>query len=311
MKRTFALGSATRPGALPAVLGCTLLLLLLLPATAQDEVPLRLVYQGSALPSGTAVVVLQTPGNPGPTGNIQPRFLSMEEYPRDMGQIAGQDTLGERGRTTRAYRPTSSSDALYFLYAKAPDGTLYGSYSTERAMLKYDVVETGAMSVAPIDGEDRRAEIAARFFDEDAPGRASAGALEGAALGVAAGAQETQEEIPEEEDDAQEEAASENIPAETLMLGLGALALLFLLTTLFLLVRYQRLRTAHEDLMATHRAVTAARMTPERIRQLENELARMTRKYETVRQSCQTLLERYDRLSKQFDDARRVTKKSE
>ncbi len=137
---------------------------LLNPAFAQDTVTLSASYQGQFLPEGTEFVVLTKEARVQRDGRHQPEFLPTSGFPRDRAAWSGRDRLGSDGRSKRSYDRTQSSGLLYFIYALAPDSTLYWSYSAQRDSLKYDVVSSGVMSVAPIDVGEIRSEVLTSFF---------------------------------------------------------------------------------------------------------------------------------------------------
>ncbi|QXD15574.1 hypothetical protein GQ464_001110 [Rhodocaloribacter litoris] len=149
-----------------------LLVPLLLPAgstqaLAQESVRLRLAHQGTFLPPNTEVLILTRPVTETGAEAAQPVFLSFADYPRDRAHLFRRDTLASDGRSRHAVPRTADAGQRYFLYARTPDGTLYWSYSALRNALKYDVVETGVMSVAPVMDPQAREVIATLF--EPAP----------------------------------------------------------------------------------------------------------------------------------------------
>ncbi len=142
-----------------------LFILLLAPtALAQNQVRLRLAYQGQFLPEGTAIVVLGRPVDVPRDSVIQPQFFSEITYPRGGATIILRDTLAASGFSRLSIPKSSDARMRYFLYALTPDGTLYWSYSALRDALKYDVVEKGVMSIAPVSGVVARSDIKQLFF---------------------------------------------------------------------------------------------------------------------------------------------------
>ncbi len=133
-------------------------------AVAQDGVSLRGVYQGTFLPEATEIVVLQRAVGIEQDGRAQPEFMARDAYPREAELVYGRDLLTGNGFSSRLYGPTDQVDRLYFLYALTPDSTVYWSYSAERDSLKFDVVNTGVMSVAPIFSSEVREDVVRRFF---------------------------------------------------------------------------------------------------------------------------------------------------
>ncbi len=142
--------------------------LLLLPmlATAQDRVHLRLAYRGQFLPEGTAIVVLGQPVDTPPDSTIQPQFFSKISYPRTGFPIVLRDTIGTSGVSSKTIPKSSVAGMRYFIYALTPGGTLYWSYSALRDALKFDVVEKGVMSIAPVSGPVAESDIKQLFFSE-------------------------------------------------------------------------------------------------------------------------------------------------
>ncbi len=149
------------------------------PASAQTEMPLRASYQGQFLPEGTEIIILSKEGRVQRDGRFQPEFIPTGEFPRTSRSALRRDRLGNNGRSNRGYVATQESGRLYFIYALAPDSTLYWSYSAQRDSLKYDVVSTGVMSVAPVPTSEIRDDVLRSFFQsrvsvvmrgEEAPG---------------------------------------------------------------------------------------------------------------------------------------------
>ena len=133
-------------------------------ASAQNAMPLRASYQGKFLPEGTEIIILSKEGRVQRDGRYQPEFFPTRDFPRDGRRTLRRDRLDDAGLSTRKYDGTQGSGRLYFIYALAPDSTLYWSYSAQRDSLKYDVVTTGVMSVAPVPGDEIRDEILGRYF---------------------------------------------------------------------------------------------------------------------------------------------------
>ena len=133
-------------------------------AMAQDGVHLRPSYRAEFLPPGTEIVVLTKEAGVVKDGRVQPEFIPLGRYPRE--RIAGirKDRLGQRGLSEMVFQPSPRSRTLYFLYALTPDSTLYWSYSAQRDSLKFDVVSTGVMSVAPVPSASVRSDVLGMFF---------------------------------------------------------------------------------------------------------------------------------------------------
>ncbi len=134
-------------------------------AAGQEMVHLRLVHQGHFLPEGTRVVVLVKNVEPGEADKLQPVFFPLMRYPRDPAPLILRDSLDDTGRTRNLFPPTRRSGRLYFVYALVPGGEIYWSYSAKRRELKYDVVEKGVMSVAPVESGVTLADLRQRFFE--------------------------------------------------------------------------------------------------------------------------------------------------
>ncbi|NBB87726.1 MAG: hypothetical protein GVY12_16075 [Bacteroidetes bacterium] len=309
---------------LALLLGLVLAACLVVPATAQ-EVPFRLVHQGNLLPEGTAVVVLEEAVDPSAAGRIQPRFIDRDDYPRDPAAVSFRDTLNARGRTTESYPRTQSARTLYFIYARTPDDTIYWSYSAQEDQLKFDVVATGAMSVAPAP-DDAAEELRGRFFTSDAPVADAPPAAADAAPDTAPGeTPATAQADPRPSDDAIEaptdpapdtdaapaEAsdaaadpaapASDTAPAP-LTIALGLLSAVLLVALLLLYRRYRALKDGVSDEDVMQAELAAAREQLREYRHLEAEHKALQDKYETVRQHCDTLLAQHDRLRAQLQE---------
>lgn len=140
-------------------------LTLLNPVSAQDRVPLRASHQGQFLPDGTQIIVLSKDAQVQRDGRYQPEFLPISEFPRPGYGPTEKDRLGTNGRSEDRYEKTQPTGRLYFIYALAPDSTLYWSYSAQRDSLKYDVVSSGVMSVAPVVADDVRSDVLESFFN--------------------------------------------------------------------------------------------------------------------------------------------------
>ena len=134
------------------------------PAQAQVETPLRASHQGSFLPEGTEIIVLTEPGRHVRDGRYQPEFFPARDFPRTSSGTPRRDRLDATGHSNRSYAATQESGRLYFIYALTPDSTLYWSYSALRDSLKYDVVSTGVMSVAPVASAEVREAVMRTFF---------------------------------------------------------------------------------------------------------------------------------------------------
>lgn len=136
-------------------------------ASAQNGVPLRASHHGNFLPEGTEVVVLSKEGGVQRDGRFQPEFLSPSHYPRRRGsRIQGRDRLGTDGHSSHEYGRTQETGLLFFIYALTPDSALYWSYSAQRDSLKFDVVNSGVMSVAPVATDEIRDDVLRSFFGQ-------------------------------------------------------------------------------------------------------------------------------------------------
>ncbi len=309
---------------LSLVLGLLLAACLVVPAAAQ-EVPFRLVHQGNLLPEGTAVVVLEEAVDPSATGRIQPRFMDRDDYPRDPAAVSFRDTLNVRGRTTESYPRTQSARTLYFIYARTPDDAIYWSYSAQEDQLKFDVVATGAMSVAPAP-DDAAEELRGRFFTSGAPVADAPPAAADAAPGTAPAEAPTADQQPPPSSDAIEaptDAAPDTdaAPAEPfdtaaepaapasdaapapLTIALALLCAVLLVALLLLYRRYRALKDGVSDEDVMQAELAAAREQLQEYRHLEAEHKALQDKYDTVRQHCDTLLEQHDRLRAQLQEA--------
>ncbi|MEM6647174.1 MAG: hypothetical protein AAF730_13075 [Bacteroidota bacterium] len=147
-----------------------MLLALLLPTTglAQNSLTrLRLVHQSAPLPEGTVFVVLQRMSTEKVGDNWQPEFLSGDDYPVTSIEPIQVDTLAGDQQSRATYLRTSATGQLYFLYALTPGDALYWSYSYERGQPKFDALEFGAMSVAPLTDAAISDVVRARFFSDE------------------------------------------------------------------------------------------------------------------------------------------------
>lgn len=133
-------------------------------ASAQSGVSLRASYQGQFLPEGTEIVILTKEGRVQRDGRYQPEFFATRDFPLEGRNTLPRERLGDAGRSNRAYDRTQDSGRLYFIYALTPDSTLYWSYSAQRDSLKYDVISTGVMSVAPVLTSEVRERVLRTFF---------------------------------------------------------------------------------------------------------------------------------------------------
>lgn len=140
------------------------LLTLALPTQAQGLVQLRLSHNGNFLPGGTEVIVIDKQGVREDNTRYQPEFLAPDSFPIALSAIVNRDRLDINARTLTTYPPTRQQGRLYFIYALTPDSVLYWSYSATRAQPKYDVVQTGVMSVAPVEDAEARHIIMEIFF---------------------------------------------------------------------------------------------------------------------------------------------------
>lgn len=141
------------------------------PGRAQERTTLKAAYQGRFLPEGTELIVLHKAATSPPDSTIQPEFIARAAYPRRLDLVLRRDHLDARGETRATYPRTQPSRQRYFLYARTPDSTLYWSFSAERDSLKFDVVNKGVMSVAPVRDEAARRDILRLFFDVPAEDR--------------------------------------------------------------------------------------------------------------------------------------------
>lgn len=147
-----------------------LLFALSLPATgfAQNSLTrLRLVHQSTPLPEGTVFVVLQRMSTEKVGDNWQPEFIPSDDYPVTSIEPIQVDTLADDQQSKATYLRTSATGHLYFLYALTPTADLYWSYSYERGQPKFDALEFGAMSVAPVSDPAIADVIQARFFSDE------------------------------------------------------------------------------------------------------------------------------------------------
>lgn len=140
------------------------LLTLALPTQAQGLVQLRLSHNGNFLPGGTEVIVIDKQGAREDNARYQPEFLAPDSFPIALSAIVNRDRLDINARTQNTYPPTRQQGRLYFIYALTPDSVLYWSYSATRAQPKYDVVQTGVMSVAPVADAEAQHIIMEIFF---------------------------------------------------------------------------------------------------------------------------------------------------
>ncbi|MEX0747795.1 MAG: hypothetical protein WD275_07325 [Rhodothermales bacterium] len=133
-------------------------------APAQDTVHLRPSFRAEYLPPGTEIVVLSKDAGLIKDGRVQPEFIPVDRYPRERFSGLQKDRLGSRGMSVGVVETSPRARKLYFLYALTPDSTLYWSFSTQRDSLKFDVVSTGVMSVAPITSPEVRSDVISVFF---------------------------------------------------------------------------------------------------------------------------------------------------
>jgi len=315
---------------LALVLGLVLAACLVVPAAAQ-EVPFRLVHQGDLLPEGTAVVVLEEAVDPSATGRIQPRFIDRDEYPRDPAALSFRDTLNTRGRTDATFPRTQNARVLYFLYARTPDDAIYWSYSAQEDQLKFDVVQTGAMSVAPAP-DDAAADLRQLFFATDIPVADASPAEANPAPDTAPAEASEADPVPppsdgvieaptdvapstdatpaEESADAAAESSAPGTPPDGLTLALALLSAVLLVALLLLYRRYRALKNGVSDADVMQAELAAAREQLQEYRHLEAEHKVLQDKYDTVRQHCDTLLEQHDRLRTQLQDAQTASSES-
>ena len=133
-------------------------------AIAQGTMPLKASYQGAFLPEDTEIIVLQKPATIRQGNLYQPEMLTADAYPQNTDLFLRRDTLNSRRQTRTTYPTTQSSGQLYFIYALTSDSTLYWSFSAPNSLPKFDVVNTGVMSVAPVGDETRFRRILDVFF---------------------------------------------------------------------------------------------------------------------------------------------------
>ena len=288
----------------------------LAPATVQaQEVQLRLVHAGTFLPEGTAVAILEEAADPSASGRLQPRFMDAEDHPRNPASISFRDTLNAQSRTANTYAQTQPARTLYFLYARTPDDEIYWSYSAQEQQLKFDVVQTGTMSMAPVTDEEIANDLRDRFFRPEEEDESEA---------IADAAEEEIEEPPRPEDaidspdEDEVEAGEEQVatdpaepapadtdaPAESWLVPVLLGMLLLALVLLFLLYRrYSQIRSgvSSEDVLQAELA--AAKEQLREYRHMEAEYKALQKKYETVRQHCDTLLQQHDRMREKLEEA--------
>jgi len=144
---------------------------------------LRLVHQSTPLPEGTVFVVLQRMSTEKVGDNWQPEFIAGDDFPVTSIEPIQVDTLADDRQSRATYLRTSATGHLYFLYALTPAEDLYWSYSYERGQPKFDALEFGAMSVAPLADAAIADVVRTRFFsDEPVDATTAADALEAAPL---------------------------------------------------------------------------------------------------------------------------------
>lgn len=134
------------------------------PLFAQGQVRLRLAHGGSFLPAETQIIVIDKPGDPDENGRFQPEFIANNNYPIALSSIVQRDQLDRSGSSLLSYPQTRQEGRLYFIYALTPDSALYWSYSARMQQPKYDVVNKGVMSVAPIISPEAQVIIHEVFF---------------------------------------------------------------------------------------------------------------------------------------------------
>ncbi|GAB5519195.1 MAG: hypothetical protein RhofKO_14460 [Rhodothermales bacterium] len=155
---------------LPRLLYAFLMLCVLIPASgsAQNSLTrLRLVHQSTPLPEGTAFVVLQKMSAEKVGNNWQPEFLEAADFPVTSIEPIQFDTLAADLESQQSYLRTSATGHLYFFYALTLEDQLYWSYSYQRSQPKFDALELGAMSVAPLADASISDVIRARFFMDE------------------------------------------------------------------------------------------------------------------------------------------------
>jgi hypothetical protein len=116
------------------------------------------------LPQGTEIIVLQKPAEVTLDGIYQPEFFARTAYPLRRDLLLRRDALNGAHRTRTTYPRSQDAGVVYFLYALAPDSTLYWSFSPPKDSLKFDVVNQGVMSVAPVLDAAAGREIIEAFF---------------------------------------------------------------------------------------------------------------------------------------------------
>lgn len=276
--------------------------------TRQQETLLRLSYGGNFLPERTAVVVLVDQDTT-TRGATQPLFIPLATYPLQTALVLQQDTLNFEGRTSAEYATTRTSRNRYFIYARTPAGTLYWSYSALKDSLKFDTIESGVMSVAPVRDSTTAANIVSTFFSgpilpEDDTLVETPVLAEGDSAAVAEAPDESL--LP-----STEEPVTEGMSAASDLAGIllpnwlalvsGGMALL-LLTGLLLLVFYYRSRIALLAPDADNNPVRfhPSDWHPDRRTALEDDLAELKEKHEQLQKTYNTLLARHKTLIREF-----------
>ena len=165
-------GRTPAPSLLLSLLLPALLLLALWdarPVQAQETTALKAAHQGAFLPEGTRVVVLGRRASVVRDGRVQPEFVARGAFPRDPELLLRRDRMDERRQTRVRYPKSQDAARVYFLYALTPDGTLYWSYSARQDSLKFDVVDRGVMSVAPVHDAAVREAVLSAYFGPERP----------------------------------------------------------------------------------------------------------------------------------------------
>lgn len=142
------------------------------PLFAQGQVRLRLAHNGNFLPAQTQIIIIDKPGELDDNGRYQPEFIANDNFPIALSSVVNRDELDASGTSLTSYPRTDQGGRLYFIYALTPDSVFYWSYSARMAQPKYDVVEKGVMSVAPIGARETQIIVREVFYDPPSTTRA-------------------------------------------------------------------------------------------------------------------------------------------
>lgn len=296
------------------------------PAPLPREVPIRLIQGGQYLPAGTEIVLVRRQGSQRENGLIQPDFLAPEAAPFDAADVL-RDTLTPRGETRRRYARTQAAETLYFVFARTPDGRLYWSYSTTVQQPKFDVLERGVMSVAPIAEAALRRRAEAAFFGgaaEPAPPPADTATSAPAAdpfppdtfalpppdTALFDDPFYNDTTLFADLDDAFGADTQLARPAATARAGIapglfyGLLTVLvgLLAAALFVMDRlYRELKAKRLEAMELRAQLVGLQLNPERHRALEHTLAEVTADRDEAREAHRQLLTRYKQLVRELE----------